>query len=228
MIHKDAAQGITSLIQAGNTIPREVTQLQLPKLYQALDAWENILNDEDRVGANVNRESDFDEAVDHRVPLLHEWKHPPRGIPQAPCFRFVFSLPLVSIARIPPEDRKCLICMEEYPDEWRAYELPCGHRFCTSCIRPWLTPFEDVDRNTCPHCRAELFTKLPDIETIQGLQARCDAFDWLLKHSEISPSPRIDVMHNKLFFLKSYIHDAKVEVEMVSFSSDLLSPILAS
>ena len=223
MISKISTRGILPLIQTSNTVTREVRQLQLTKFYQALDTWEHILSDEDRVGANVNRERELDEEVDHRVPLLHEWKHVPRATPEAACLSFLFSLPPVALDQIPVEDSKCSVCMEEYTDERIAKKLPCEHLVCSSCIGKWLCPWEENDRNTCPHCRMVFFTKMADIESVAGLQARCDAADWAQKHQVEVPALE-GVKTYQLILLGCYVDEARVETERVSRSSILLSP----
>lgn len=62
------------------------------------------------------------------------------------------------ISKLPTERRKataseddvCHVCMEQYKAGKRVAQLPCSHRFCRSCIKPWLSK-----HHTCPVCRYE-------------------------------------------------------------------------
>lgn len=44
---------------------------------------------------------------------------------------------------------ECRICWEDLGDPC---ETPCGHIFCTECVRPWI-----VKKRTCPTCRQYVF-----------------------------------------------------------------------
>eukprot|EP00563_Minutocellus_polymorphus_P017836 CAMPEP_0197725502 /NCGR_PEP_ID=MMETSP1434-20131217/7010_1 /TAXON_ID=265543 /ORGANISM="Minutocellus polymorphus, Strain CCMP3303" /LENGTH=471 /DNA_ID=CAMNT_0043310979 /DNA_START=69 /DNA_END=1484 /DNA_ORIENTATION=- len=54
-------------------------------------------------------------------------------------------------------DSMCDICLEDYTEGEYLLELPCGHKYHTQCIRPWLT-----ERSTlCPHCRTDVLDADP-------------------------------------------------------------------
>lgn len=60
-----------------------------------------------------------------------------------------------------------------------ATKMPCCSQYvCSFCINTWLRPFEAASQNTCIHCRAVLFEKLPDPETMDGIRARLDIIKW--------------------------------------------------
>ena len=46
----------------------------------------------------------------------------------------------------------CAICMEEMKLRKRVRQLPCGHTFCSRCIRKWVVS----EHSCCPVCRDEL------------------------------------------------------------------------
>ena len=46
---------------------------------------------------------------------------------------------------------QCSICQEDFTKDKDLIELNCDHRFCESCIVPWLEK-----HNTCPVCRVEV------------------------------------------------------------------------
>ncbi|KAK9841061.1 hypothetical protein WJX81_008552 [Elliptochloris bilobata] len=52
--------------------------------------------------------------------------------------------------------QECHICMDGFCCGTRIMSLPCEHRFCSSCIRRWLS-----NHSTCPVCRFEF----PDSQT---------------------------------------------------------------
>lgn len=50
------------------------------------------------------------------------------------------------------ESRACPICREDFTlGQSKVIPLPCQHKFCPSCVLPWLE-----QRNSCPLCRCEL------------------------------------------------------------------------
>jgi hypothetical protein len=46
------------------------------------------------------------------------------------------------------EQKSCVICMTEFERNKNIYQLPCGHKFDTSCLNEW---FNQSDK--CPICR---------------------------------------------------------------------------
>mmetsp|Transcript_36517 Transcript_36517/g.26591 ORF Transcript_36517/g.26591 Transcript_36517/m.26591 type:complete len:91 (+) Transcript_36517:2068-2340(+) len=51
---------------------------------------------------------------------------------------------------LPPPNKECLVCLEQFKSDDKVLRLPCGHIFHVDCILPWLKV-----RNTCPACRKE-------------------------------------------------------------------------
>jgi len=75
---------------------------------------------------------------------------------------FVRKLPVISMRAIPADEHTCGICLDAYLTGDRLEQpikLPCGHILGHECIAEWLSPEEDVQQNTCPLCRYELFPK---------------------------------------------------------------------
>jgi len=48
------------------------------------------------------------------------------------------------------DPKACPICMETFKYPRSVARLPCGHLFCSSCIRKWLTTYS----STCCVCRS--------------------------------------------------------------------------
>jgi hypothetical protein len=49
------------------------------------------------------------------------------------------------------DDKDCAICFETMKE---ATGLPCGHKFCDNCIKPWIK-----EKGTCPTCFQPAFSK---------------------------------------------------------------------
>eukprot|EP00928_Gymnodinium_smaydae_P072941 TRINITY_DN56216_c0_g1_i1.p1 TRINITY_DN56216_c0_g1~~TRINITY_DN56216_c0_g1_i1.p1 ORF type:complete len:381 (+),score=23.20 TRINITY_DN56216_c0_g1_i1:29-1144(+) len=49
------------------------------------------------------------------------------------------------------EDQGCAICFLPFEPGQQLSRLPCGHSFCSDCIRTWLL---GAELPTCPNCRA--------------------------------------------------------------------------
>lgn len=84
--------------------------------------------------------------------------------PTEPWFRnsqkFLRDCAVVDIRDLPPDQRTCNICQEDYACEEegeRVKMLPCGHHFGALCLDDWLGPQQQPNRNTCPMCRRVLF-----------------------------------------------------------------------
>ncbi|XP_010416196.1 PREDICTED: probable E3 ubiquitin-protein ligase RHG1A isoform X1 [Camelina sativa] len=54
----------------------------------------------------------------------------------------------------PVEDRKCIICQDEYEVKDEVGKLKCGHRFHIHCVKQWL-----VRKNSCPVCKTMPYVK---------------------------------------------------------------------
>ena len=46
--------------------------------------------------------------------------------------------------------KECQICLDNFKRGCKILQLPCEHRFCSTCIRRWLH-----NHRTCPVCRFE-------------------------------------------------------------------------
>ena len=51
----------------------------------------------------------------------------------------------------------CDICLEDYTEGEHLLELPCGHKYHTQCVGPWLTEQSTL----CPHCRSDVLDADP-------------------------------------------------------------------
>lgn len=80
--------------------------------------------------------------------------------------RAIAKLPEILITKADLDEdetnRECAICLSEQKIGEPATKLPCGHLFCSACLRPWL------DKScSCPVCRFELETDDPHYEPIR-------------------------------------------------------------
>lgn len=104
-------------------------------------------------------------------------------LPEPAGVTFIMSLRLLSPTSVPLADRTCGICTQPYRDmadqgdACVATRLPCNHIFGSRCTIRWMNPTKG-DKNSCPYCRREFFPRFPDYDTVEGLQARVDFFDW--------------------------------------------------
>merc|ERR550514_1162544 len=80
------------------------------------------------------------------------------------------ALPRVVVTKedlLDATNSKCSVCLDEYTAGSRATRMLCGHLFCTSCIREWLSI-----ANSCPVCRFELATDIEEYEAGRVLRMR--------------------------------------------------------
>lgn len=64
---------------------------------------------------------------------------------------------IISFGDAVSETLDCAVCKDDFKVGAEVLELECSHKFCESCIIPWLE-----SHNTCPVCRKEFLTD--DIE----------------------------------------------------------------
>ncbi|XP_059448421.1 probable E3 ubiquitin-protein ligase RHY1A [Corylus avellana] len=84
-----------------------------------------------------------------RLQLLQEPKKKPPGLTQEAldCLRLeVFSSTVEGVA--PNASQDCSICLETLLEGDELIRLPCGHRFHSACLDPWVRTCGD-----CPYCR---------------------------------------------------------------------------
>ena len=62
----------------------------------------------------------------------------------------------------PADDLLCKIC--QYPARVPILTVCCGHNFCTTCLERYLQS-KVIDHGSCPYCREEKFTTVPDKRT---------------------------------------------------------------
>ena len=64
------------------------------------------------------------------------------------------SLPeneIFDASKLDPDNRNCVICLEDFKDKEKTIALPCIHVFHSDCIKSWLG-----SHNCCPTCKFEL------------------------------------------------------------------------
>ena len=55
------------------------------------------------------------------------------------------------VNKLGEDNKKCVICLEEFTPKEKVTSLPCIHLFHTPCIKNWIK-----NNNTCPICKFEL------------------------------------------------------------------------
>jgi hypothetical protein len=156
------------------------------------------------------------------------------AIPVPAPLAFIVRLPKVDPSELPEDRRDCGICLQplhsaseskDSPQDLKlevAVKLPCGHD-CLGirCLWEWFTPFRGRNNNTCPMCRAVCFDKFPEEDTIEGMQARVDVFDYGLQNDFIQ---RPDMPHFrkrewvkavKTEILEYWLDEANIEVDFI-------------
>ena len=58
---------------------------------------------------------------------------------------------LLDISKLQNENKKCVICIEEFKDEDLVTNLPCVHMFHTTCLKKWIKY-----KKICPICRLHI------------------------------------------------------------------------
>lgn len=90
-----------------------------------------------------------------RLQLLQEPKKKPPGLTQEAldCLRLeIFSSTVEGVA--PRASQDCSICLETLLEGDELIRLPCGHRFHSACLDPWVRTCGD-----CPYCRRCIVVK---------------------------------------------------------------------
>ena len=123
----------------------------------------------------VPQEETFNMVEPHELARIEDMS---LQLPEA--VHFLNNLPIVHLDTISPDDRTCAICRESYVADGYApgalddcelpdipTRLPCpgNHIFGIACVSKWLQ-----GQQNCPCCRHKLFTPMPDIRTITGLE----------------------------------------------------------
>ena len=54
------------------------------------------------------------------------------------------------ISKLNDENKKCIICLEDFKNNDKSIYLPCFHLFHEKCITDWI----NMNKGFCPFCRA--------------------------------------------------------------------------
>lgn len=99
----------------------------------------------------------MDEFVVAQQQAPSEDAHPPASR------RFINTVPEVVVTKedldAETTNGECAICLSDQKIGQLASRMPCGHLFCSECLRKWLEK-----SNTCPVCRYEVETDDPQYE----------------------------------------------------------------
>ena len=91
-----------------------------------------------------------------RSQILHEGNKKPPGLNQEAMDRLhkeVFgNMDTVTEGLESRALQDCGICLENFLDGDKLIRLPCGHRFHSACLDPWVRKCGD-----CPFCRSGIF-----------------------------------------------------------------------
>ena len=152
-------------------------------------------------------------------------------IPFPAPIAFLQSLPSVDLAELPEDSRDCGICaqpmapldsltgdvVKDLNDDVNegAKRLPCSHILGFKCLAHWFNPLERSNNNTCPYCRAVCFQKFKRKDTLEGAQARLDAFDWHFQHrgTGLTPKEAVQVKNLTSIILRDRLVEALMELE---------------
>ena len=61
----------------------------------------------------------------------------------------------IKVDKLNEENKKCIICLEDFKDNDNAIFLPCFHVFHNNCIREWLR-----NKDFCPLCKINIKNNL--------------------------------------------------------------------
>ena len=97
-----------------------------------------------------------------QMPMMNNFGYPfmmmPMGFPNINFNRvdprILNSLPESEVAdasKLDPDNRNCVICLEDFKDKDHITSLPCIHVFHSECIKSWLN-----SNKCCPTCKFEL------------------------------------------------------------------------
>ena len=56
------------------------------------------------------------------------------------------------INKLNEQNKKCIICLEEFKNDDKSIYLPCFHLFHEKCITDWI----NMNKRFCPFCRAKI------------------------------------------------------------------------
>ncbi|GAA0157656.1 ubiquitin-protein ligase [Lithospermum erythrorhizon] len=133
---------------------------------EALDVGWDALSREFRLEDMIDREFHLAGTVDRDVGRLFDEYE---GIGKPPASeKVVESLVSVVVGKgdLEAGSMICAVCKDDVNVGEKVRELPCGHRFHSDCILPWLRI-----RNTCPVCRYELPTDDGCYESMRARRA---------------------------------------------------------
>ena len=93
------------------------------------------------------------------------WAMDPDAVDRSAIRALIGPLPRVQVEELGPDitEKDCPVCLSEYgtasPTD-TPIKLPCQHILGADCLFTWLMS----GKNTCPHCRRQVFTRPTHLE----------------------------------------------------------------
>ena len=216
--HYHSVDTSSTMSSAGHTPMRA-----MKKAFEAFARWRKEVGSADALRLDINTLTD---ALG--IELQAEVTRP---IPCPAPIVFLKSLPSVDLAELTEDSRDCGICAqpmaplgsltgdvvkdlhEDAKEE--AKRLPCSHVLGLKCLAQWFDPLDPSNNNTCPFCRAVCFRKFPAISTLEGAQARLDAFDWHIQQrgTEATAKEAVQIQILTTIILRDRLVEAFIELE---------------
>ncbi|KAI6041343.1 hypothetical protein EDC04DRAFT_2670550 [Pisolithus marmoratus] len=108
----------------------------------------------------------------------------------------------------------CGICLEALK---KPVSVPCGHIHCEGCLRKHVISGDDALKSTCPTCRQEFYTAVPDLAVVPEKY-----------HDFILPTirklyidiPSVSKSAKRVNFLKSTVKDLSKEIGLLGERCD--------
>ena len=116
----------------------------------------NNINGNDNMINNINNEHNNNRINELFNPRLNRQAHEIKIIFAHSNHRKhkLYNFPEIVIEdanKLQEENKKCVICLEEFVSKEKVTALPCIHFFHTPCINKWV-----LKQNSCPICKFEL------------------------------------------------------------------------